>query len=90
MKRMIGGIAFLLFGLVLYVSMHNQAVEQLPAIGSWPAKGKMWQALVETHGLTPTYIAIAFCIAGTLLILWDIAEDYVGPLQELRNKYKDK
>ncbi|WP_150275671.1 hypothetical protein [Paenibacillus tepidiphilus] len=89
MKKMIGGIAFLLFGLVLYVSVRNQAVEHLPEVHGWNGdKGRFWQALSETGGLIPANIAIAFCVAGAVLILWEIAEDYLGPLQDLKHKYK--
>lgn len=78
MKKIISGISFMFFGLVMYLYVHNQALNYLPQVSEWPTKkGKWWVALNETNGLSPTYFGIAFCVIGVIFILWGIFEDEI-------------
>ncbi|MFD1177821.1 hypothetical protein ACFQ3W_16145 [Paenibacillus puldeungensis] len=67
MRKILGGISFLFFGLVLYITAHIQAVNYLPLVTSWYSdKGKYWSALDETHKLQLTYYGITFSVLGTI------------------------
>jgi hypothetical protein len=86
LKKIVSGISFLFFGLVLYLTVRFQAQNQLSFVTEWPtAKGKWWGALDQTHGLLPTYFGIGFCVLGVILVLWGTFED---GLRVLNHKIK--
>lgn len=87
MKKILGGVSFLFFGLVLYCVAHVQAVNYLPLVTEWPAdKGKYWSALNQTHGLQPTYSGVVFCVIGSILILFGCFEDQIKKIIKTINK----
>lgn len=76
MKKIISGIAFLFFGIMIYLTIRNQALNYIPQVTEWSTeKGRWWASLNEINGLMPTYIGMAFCVFGVVMIFWGNFED---------------
>lgn len=90
MRKVVGGIGMMFIGVILYVVMHQNAVNYMPQVTRWEtAVGKFNTALHETGGMTATRIGIGFMVVGLLLFLYGAFEDTLRDKALIKTSKKD-
>ena len=75
MKRIISGTGLLLTSVIIFIKVHEIAINNYSKINDWSnSKGKYFSSLEETSGTIPFIISILMGITGLILIICGFLE----------------